>query len=520
MLQGTASSAGKSLLVAALCRIFAQEGYRVAPFKAQNMALNSFVTRDGLEIGRAQAVQAHAAGIEPTVEMNPILLKPEADSRSQVVVMGKPRARLHSRDYNRDKQELWQVVADALAGLRAQFDLVIIEGAGSPAEPNLKTGDIVNMRVARHAGSPVLLIGDIDRGGVFASLVGTLELLEPEERALVKGIIINKFRGDIALLQPGLDWLEARVGVPVLGVVPYLRDLRIAEEDSVALDTAVGGQRPALSVAEGSAVGIDIAVIRLPHISNFDDFDPLALEPGVRVRYVESLADLGEPHAIIIPGSKSTIADLQFLNAHGLAAAICARARRGTAVVGICGGYQMLGRVIRDPDHVESERDAVEGLGLLDVETIFLPEKATHQVRARVMATYGFFRDLVGQEVIGYEIHMGKTPSATPIVNVVRRGDATANDADGAVDATGRVFGTYLHGLFDNANLRRAWLEFLNGARTSADERGEAERESAFIRVHPRPIRDVREREYDRLADCVRQSLDIARIKRIVGVQK
>ena len=510
MIQGTASSAGKSLLVAALCRIFKQDGFRVAPFKAQNMALNSFVTRDGLEIGRAQAVQADAAGIPVTVEMNPILLKPEADALSQVVVLGKPYARLHSRDYNRDKQELWRIVTDALARLREQFDLVIVEGAGSPAEPNLKAGDIVNMRVARHAQSPVLLVGDIDRGGVFASLVGTLELLDPEERALVKGILINKFRGDVALLRPGLDWLQARVGLPTLGVVPFLRDLKIAEEDSVALDRLNTEHRPLNTVT-------DIAVIRLPHISNFDDFDPLALEPGVRVRYVQSLDELGEPHAIILPGSKSTIADLQFLELRGFSAAIRAHAHRGAAVIGICGGYQMLGRVIRDPDRVESERESVEGLGLLDVETIFLNEKATHQARARVVASSGFFRYLTGQEISGYEIHMGKTRGADAAFQITQRGDNRADDADGAVDATGRVFGTYLHGLFDNANFRRAFLMSLRTlkGRSNLQVTGDC-----FVaEIAPRnDMHDIREREYDRLADHVRAHLDLAQIRRIVGV--
>lgn len=512
MIQGTASSAGKSLLVAALCRIFKQDGFRVAPFKAQNMALNSFVTRDGLEIGRAQAVQADAAGIPVTVEMNPILLKPEADSLSQVVVLGKLYARLHSRDYNRDKQELWQIVTDALARLREQFDLVIVEGAGSPAEPNLKAGDIVNMRVARHAQAPVLLVGDIDRGGVFASLVGTLELLDAEERALVKGILINKFRGDVALLRPGLDWLESRVGVPTLGVVPFLRDLKIAEEDSVALDSTL---TPTLSL-EGRG-GIDIAVIRLPHISNFDDFDPLALEPGVRVRYVQSLDELGESHAIILPGSKSTIADLQFLEARGFSAAIRAHAHRGAAVIGICGGYQMLGRVIRDPDRVESERESVEGLGLLDVETIFLNEKSTHQVRARVVSSRGFFRELTGQEIGGYEIHMGKTLGADAAFQITQRGDNHADDADGAVDATGRVFGTYLHGLFDNADFRRAFLMSLRALKGRSNPQVAGDCFAAEIA--PRnDMRDIREREYNRLADHVRAHLDLAQIRRIVGV--
>jgi len=441
MVQGTSSSAGKSLLVAALCRILAQEGYRVAPFKAQNMALNSFVTRDGLEIGRAQAVQAHAAGIEPTVDMNPILLKPEADSRSQVVVLGRPKTKLESRDYNRRRDDLWQVVIESLARLRGQFDLVVIEGAGSPAEP-----------------------------------------------------IINKFRGDLALLRPGLDLLEARCGVPVVGVVPYLRDLRIAEEDSVALEAAVSPQR--------SAGSIDIAVIRLPHISNFDDFDPLALEPGVRVRYVDSPLDLGEPHAIIIPGSKSAAADLHFLNASGLATSIVARAHQGTAVVGICGGYQMLGRVIRDPDQVESEREVTPGLGLLPVETVFFPEKATYQAQARVVTKRGFLRDLVGQPVNGYEIHMGRTASPEPMLCIVRRGDAQVNEVDGATDATGRIFGTYLHGLFDNAHFRKAWLSSLENHA----------REVGLSMV------EVREQAYNRLAACVRASLNMPLLYRIVGL--
>jgi len=512
MLQGTSSNVGKSLLVAALCRIFKQEGVRVAPFKAQNMALNSYVTRDGLEIGRAQAVQAEAAGIPITVDMNPILLKPEADSRSQVVVMGKPRARLHSRDFNRDKQELWQIVADALARLREQFELVIIEGAGSPAEPNLKAGDIVNMRVARHANAPVLLIGDIDRGGVFASLLGTLEILDPEERALVRGILINKFRGDVGLLKPGLDWLEARVGVPTLGVIPYLRDLKIAEEDSVALETVTHH-------ASRTTQAIDVVIIRLPHISNFDDFDPLALEPSVRVRYVTALADLGEPHAIILPGTKSTVSDLLWLNERGFVAAIRAHAHRGAAMVGICGGYQMLGRVIRDPHHVEAERDATDGLGLLDVETIFLADKATHQALARVTTSNGFWRELNGQELRGYEIHMGKTIGGDAVARIVQRGDDACDELDGAVSADGKIFGTYLHGLFDNANFCRVWLNSI-GTRTSADERGEEDKKSASICVDPRPIEmnEIREREYDRLAETVRASLDMEQLHRIVGL--
>ncbi|HID65180.1 MAG TPA: cobyric acid synthase, partial [Anaerolineae bacterium] len=334
MIQGTASSAGKSLLVAALCRIFCQDGVRVAPFKAQNMALNSFVTREGHEMGRAQVVQAQAAGLEPHVDMNPILLKPEQDARSQVVVMGRPWATLAAGEYYRRKGELWPVVTAALDRLRERYDLVVIEGAGSPAEINLRDSDIVNMAVARYARAPVLLVGDIDRGGVFASLVGTMVLLEEDERRLIKGFVINKFRGDVALLQDGLTMLEQRTGVPVLGVVPFIRDLQIAEEDSVALGEPL---RRSLESSQGREV--DIAAIRLPRISNFDDFDALALEEGVQVRFVDGPDQLGHPQAVILPGTKSTIADLLWLRQVGLARALCELAENGTPVVGICGGY-------------------------------------------------------------------------------------------------------------------------------------------------------------------------------------
>jgi adenosylcobyric acid synthase len=327
MVQGTASSAGKSLLVTALCRIFSQDGLRVAPFKAQNMSLNSFVTDEGHEIGRAQVVQAEAAGIAPHVDMNPILLKPEGDARSQVVVMGRPWQTLSAASYYERKQLLWEQVTTALARLRAQYDLVVIEGAGSPAEINLRQSDIVNMAVALHVGAPVLLAGDIDRGGVFASLVGTLVLLDEAERRLVKGLVINKFRGDLSLLEPGLAMLEERAGVPVLGVVPFLPQLHIAEEDSVALDGA-----PAATDAPAGA--LDVAVIRLPRISNFDDYDALALEPGVQVRYVDSARELGQPAAIILPGTKHTLSDLRWLRSQGLDQRIVELARQGAAVAG------------------------------------------------------------------------------------------------------------------------------------------------------------------------------------------
>ncbi|MFC1942597.1 cobyric acid synthase, partial [Chloroflexota bacterium] len=344
MIQGTASSAGKSIMVAALCRIFHQDGYRVAPFKSQNMALNSFVTAEGGEMGRAQVVQAEAAGLEPTVDMNPVLLKPTTDTGCQVIVMGKAVRTISASEYYRYTPSLLITIEDSLNRLRSAYDIVVIEGAGSPAEINLKEREIVNMRVAKMADSPVLLVGDIDRGGVFASLVGTLELLEEDEREIVKGLIINKFRGDPGLLKPGLDFLEKRTSKPVLGVVPYFRDIRIAQEDSVYLDER----------SENHATGdLDIAVIRLPHISNYDDFDPLEDEGGM-VRYVTQRFELGNPHIIIIPGTKSTVSDLQYLKHSGLANSILTHAKAGTPVVGICGGYQMLGQRILDPDEAES----------------------------------------------------------------------------------------------------------------------------------------------------------------------
>jgi adenosylcobyric acid synthase len=343
MIQGTTSSAGKSIMVAALCRIFRQDGYKVAPFKSQNMALNSYVTAEGGEIGRAQVVQAEAAGIAPTVDMNPILLKPTTDTGCQVIVLGKVARTISARDYYKYTPSLLETVSESFERLSAAYDIIVIEGAGSPAEINLKDREIVNMRIARMFKTPVLMVGDIDRGGVFASLVGTLELLDEEERELVKGLIINKFRGDVTLLESAIEYLEHRTGKPVLGVVPYFRDIRIAQEDSVYLD-----ERP-----ENAATGdLEIALIRLPHISNYDDFDPLE-EEGCKVNYVRQRFELGNPHLIILPGTKSTVADLAYLRDSGLAAGIIARAKAGTPVIGICGGYQMLGQKILDPQKVE-----------------------------------------------------------------------------------------------------------------------------------------------------------------------
>jgi len=343
MVQGTMSSVGKSLLVAALCRIFKQDGLRVAPFKAQNMALNSFATCDGREIGRAQAMQADAAGVDVTVEMNPVLIKPEADSFAQIVVLGKPWVRLSAGEYMQRRGELWSIVTRALDSLRAQYDIVVIEGAGSPVELNLRRGDLVNMAIAEYADAPVLLVGDIDRGGIFAQLLGTHALLEESERARVEGFIANKFRGDARLFVDGVKILEERSGVPVIGVMPFMRDLRIADEDSVALDSTEDGGRKTEIIGHRSSdvrpLSLDIVVIRLPHISNFDDFDPLCAEGDVTVRFVDRVEDLREPDLIILPGTKTTIADLKFLRERGLATRIVELACAGTPLIGICGGY-------------------------------------------------------------------------------------------------------------------------------------------------------------------------------------
>ncbi len=491
MLQGTASSVGKSLLTTALCRILAREGVRVAPFKAQNMSNNSYVTADGRELGRAQAVQAEAAGIEPRAEMNPILLKPEADHRSQVVVLGRPCGVLHGREFLTRKPELWPVVVESLQRLRAMFDVVLIEGAGSPAEINLRAGDIVNMRVARQAAAPVLLVGDIDRGGVFAHLVGTLELLERDERELVQGLIINKFRGSAELLQPGVAWLEQRTGLPVAGVVPWLDRVGVADEDAVALE------RP----SERRDKPIDVAVIQFPRIANFDDFDPLAAEAGVGVRFVARPQVFGTPDLVVLPGTKSTIADLAWLRECGLAASVLAHAAAGGAVIGICGGYQMLGERVLDPSRVESTHGEAQGLGLLPAVTVFQPAKATHRVTATLADSAKLFPGLAGADIRGYEIHMGQSHSETPALRIRSRSGLPCDDADGAVNADGSVFGTYLHGLFDNDNLRTALLRGL------AQRRG-------FAAAAPSVW--SRDAAYDRLADHVGRALDMGLVHRLL----
>ncbi|HTX69778.1 MAG TPA: cobyric acid synthase [Thermoleophilia bacterium] len=498
MLQGTASHAGKTVLAAALCRSYARRGLRVAPFKAQNIALNSFVTADSGEMGRAQVYQARAAGLEPHVDMNPVLLKPSSDATSQVVVMGRPVRHMSVSEYEAYQPEVWPVVTAAFERLRSDCDLVILEGAGSSAEVNLRGRDIVNMRMALHACSPVLLVGDIDLGGVFASLLGHVELFTAEERALVAGFVINKFRGEASQLDSGIEVLLERTGVPTLGVVPWLEAWSGEEEDSVAL--GAGGRRLRPDAP------LQIAVIRLPFISNFTDVDALLREPDVGVRYATAPPDLEGAAAIVLPGSKSTIADLDWLVRTGLAAAVRAAAAAGTPVVGVCGGYQMLGRRILDPEHVESSRHAVDGLGLLDAETTFTAEKRT--VRAEGAVASPGPLGAPGAQVAGYEIHMGRTalgPAAAPLLRL--RAGAPAGTGvggqhlDGAV--AGNVCGSYLHGLFDHPELRAAFLGGLRAARGLA----------------PPPPADPSSDDLDRLADHVESHLDMDTLDTLVGIR-
>jgi adenosylcobyric acid synthase len=500
MVQGASSSAGKSLLVAGLCRSFARRGMRVAPFKAQNMSNNAAVCPDGAEIGRAQAVQALAAGIPLSADLNPVLIKPEADTRSQVIVMGRPFKTLGAVEYYDYKATLWGYVTAALDRLIADYELVIIEGAGSPVELNLKENDIVNMAVARYAQAAVLLVGDIDRGGIFAQLLGTLWLLEPEERRLVRGLLVNKFRGDPALFSEGIRILEEKSSLPVLGVIPYLKDLDLPEEDAVALETG----EPVS--ASGKTDGIDIAVVHLPRISNFDDFDPFRSDPGVRVRYVHNPKELGQPDAIILPGTKSTAADLEWLRLSGLAETILQFARQGGAVAGICGGYQMLGTALHDPEQVESRLERFSGLGLLAVETVFSQEKATYQARARISAATGWMSLLNGESLEGYEIHMGRTESSSAWLEILERNAQPVRLPDGAASPDGRIWGCYLHGLFANQQVRHAWL-------TSLGWPGEAASPASSAGCAAAP--DV-PGSFDRLADALEAALDMPLLEKII----
>lgn len=486
MIQGTMSGAGKSLIAAGLCRVFRREGLRVAPFKSQNMALQSFITREGLEIGRAQAVQAEAAGIEPSYAMNPILLKPTDDASSQVIVNGEVYGNYSAEEYYRVKGRLWPVVKAAYESLSSAYDLIVVEGAGSPAEINLKDGDFVNMGLAKRLDIPVLLAGDIDRGGVFAQLYGTLALLEPDERPLVKATIVNKFRGDLKILAPGLEALERLTRVPVAGVVPYVA-LDIDDEDSLS-DRLSRRAAPAR---------FDVAVLRLPRLSNFSDFTALAAA-GAGVRYVERPSDLGVPDLIVIPGTKNTIGDAKWLRESGLEAAVKKLASRGAPVFGICGGYQILGREIVDEEGVEGG-GTIAGMGLLPVATRFVPEKRRTRARGHALTVEGPFAALSGAELEGYEIHCGTTVRDPGTPAFIRLEDGSE---DGAV--SGNVCGCYLHGFFDTESAREAVLSAL------APEKGVAPG------APPLDWKAYKERQYDLLARTLLDHLDMDLVRRVI----
>ena len=555
MIQGTMSNAGKSLLAAGLCRIFKQDGYRVAPFKSQNMALNSYITSEGLEMGRAQVVQAQAAGCEPSVDMNPILLKPSSDVGSQVIVRGVPIGTMPAKEYFKYKKQLIPEIKKAFQHLSEQYDIIVIEGAGSPAEINLKSDDIVNMGMARMAGAPVLLAGDIDRGGVFAQLYGTVALLEPDEQAMVKGLIINKFRGDKTILDPGVEMIEKLCKIPVVGVVPYM-DVDIEDEDSLSsrlsstgrMQKTIGGagaagreqaeqnsnwnqternntlkQENELSEKHVEA-WIDIAAIRFPRLSNFTDlnvFDPI---PGVSVRYVSRLSELGRPDLIVLPGTKNTIEDLLWMRQNGLETAVLKKAAGGTPIWGICGGYQMMGQTLSDQEGTEAgvPGRTISGMGLLPLQTQFQEEKTRTQVKGRFETVSGIFSGLSGMEAEGYEIHMGETSSVGGdiVKNVIEEQEKAVNHSllklreeqagshtekqDGCCQDN--LYGTYVHGIFDKAEVAETIVRALMKEKGMEPEVGGLSFD----------YEKYREEQYNRLADTMRKYLDMEAIYRIL----
>ncbi|MCD8396328.1 MAG: cobyric acid synthase [Lachnospiraceae bacterium] len=510
MIQGTMSNVGKSVVAAGLCRIFRQDGYRVAPFKSQNMALNSFITKEGLEMGRAQVMQAEAAGVEPVVAMNPILLKPTNDIGSQVIVNGEVLGTMNARDYFKMKKSLIPEIRKAYDTLDRAYDIIVIEGAGSPAEINLKQDDIVNMGMAKLAKAPVLLVGDIDRGGVFAQLYGTTELLEKEEKDLIKGLIINKFRGDKTILDPGVEMLEQLTGIPVVGVTPYLH-VSLEDEDSLSERLENNGTAQ-MSGTEGVPL-IDLAVIRFPRISNFTDFNVFESVENVSVRYVSSVRQLGQPDMILLPGTKNTMRDLLWMRQNGLEAAILKAQKAGTVIFGVCGGYQMLGRTITDAEGVE-EGGTIRGMGLLDMDTAFESEKARTRVEGRFLSPGGVLSELSGIPLYGYEIHMGRSWPANPSDSgaqelsgmPVRTAPASLTSIENVLTGErkqegawqGNVYGTYVHGIFDREEVATAVVRSLAKAKGVAEQMGKAVDFAAF-----------KETQYDLLADGLRSNLDM-----------
>ena len=487
MIQGTMSNAGKSLIVAGLCRIFAQDGYKVAPFKSQNMALNSFITKEGLEMGRAQVVQAQACGVEPSVKMNPILLKPTTDMGSQVIVNGKVQGNMRAMDYFKKKKDYIPVIKKAYEQLASEYDIIVIEGAGSPAEINLKQDDIVNMGMAAIADAPVLLVGDIDRGGVFAQLYGTVELLNVSEKERIKGLIINKFRGDEEILKPGLSMLHNLCKKKVVGVIPYL-NVDIEEEDSLAEELS----------QKVCTKAIDIAVIRFPKISNFTDMQALSMEKNISVRYVNKKSELGNPDVIILPGTKNTMKDLLWLRESGLEGTILRLVSKGSLLFGICGGYQMLGEKITDVNGIEGN-GSIRGLGLIPMNTIFEPEKTRTQIEGITLDALGSLAILSGKKIKGYEIHMGRSiftqeHQAFAVFKGKKDGYWKEN-----------VIGTYLHGVFDEEEFRKAFLKFL------FQKKGLDPKEISDL-----TLEEYHNQQYDLLADGIRSHLDMKEVYRIL----
>ncbi len=490
MIQGTASSVGKSLVTAALCRIFKQDGYSVCPYKSQNMSLNSYITLDGKEMGRAQVLQAYAAGLEPEAFMNPILLKPSSDTKCQVIVNGKVYGNSNAKEYHNLKAEFKDMLKEQFLELEKKFDIIVMEGAGSPAEINLRDNDIVNMGMAELVDAPVLLVGDIDKGGVFASLAGTMLLLTPEEKERVKGTIINKFRGDIALLQPGIDMITDIIKIPCLGVVPYFHHI-LEDEDGSRMEINKTVNAP-----------IDIAVLMLPHISNFTDVDALRTEEDVSVRFITSKEEFGNPDILIIPGSKNTIEDLLTLRKAGIEQKVKEYASHGF-IVGICGGYQMLGKIISDPLKVESQALCTEGMALLDIETSLEAEKVMTRVKGR------FLHKENQGGIYGYEIHMGTTKKGATCQDFIALEEVNGvkvENFDGTFNEKGNVIGTYIHGIFDSVDFRQYILNTI--------------RKNKGISIKAsKTYEGIRDNEINKLADIVRQNLDMGKIYEILGMK-
>ncbi|KNY27997.1 cobyric acid synthase [Pseudobacteroides cellulosolvens] len=502
MIQGTGSSVGKSIITAGLLRIFKQDGHDVAPFKSQNMALNSFITKEGKEMGRAQVVQAEAAGKEPSVTMNPILLKPTTDRKAQVILNGQVYKNMSAAEYHEFKPQLAEMVKETFMGLSSKNDIVVIEGAGSPAEINLRENDIVNMGMAQIARSPVILVGDIDKGGVFASLAGTMLLLTEEEKARVKGVIINKFRGDLEILKPGLDMLYDIIKVPVLGVVPYTK-LNIEDEDSLA---------ERFQKEKGANISeIDIVIIKVPHMSNFTDFNPLENLQGVKVRYVDTSHEIGQPDLIVLPGTKNTIEDMLYLKKSGMEEVIKNLYKKGVVIFGVCGGYQMLGQNIEDPYKTESELLGICGMSLLNSSTVFGQKKITTQVEGVVSSNTELLHDLDNTKIIGYEIHMGTTEykeGCIPFIELNKAAGSAAKFVGGVMNREGSVFGTYIHGIFDNMEFT---IGFVNNIR----------KRKGLTKLHydkSMEFNQYKEMQYDKLAEILRSSLDIEKIYEIINL--